>query len=496
MTNEQQALQALTHLTGHDKEHFCMNEDHGSAGIIYREKEGTVYFVVTDAQFAAYEPGEVSKVKVLGSHLGLTAFSELEEGISDDGTVGTTDVRPEDLAMAFKADGSIIIVDANTDSGDKAIEIVQTIGHLTVIRVYANAIQDNGTSYYGDIFTSKPDLLKKHPDCVVLGGFCVHDRLTGYSPDDSEDWYTTIEEAVAYINTQPQQKTLPLIVVLDEHGYCRLLGSIKCESYDVFVDKVKTTDKAVARDIFRQRGHDIPEPPAPTGTQEKMTDQEVESLWVILTDVPFDEDAGFKELHLAHDWYIFKKGTEREEIWHWFDKNHSKGVAWLLYDHDADATIEELVKSYLLSRNPLADIVKAWLGYDEFGYKTLYKNSVNEENGSYLTTHVLGEAIREMNLTLGRNFDPTQESLPITAKTKWVCPAGCEIDTVLVCGGDLGREGKPNIYFQMTTKGSYTNLYQDGSAGVPVECHEHADGGCCTEPQCPDCLKYCEQVIT
>ena len=29
----------------------------------------------------------------------------------------------------------------------------------------------------------------------------------------------------------------------------------------------------------------------------------------------------------------FAAGTHREEIWHWFDERHTKGVAYLLYDY-------------------------------------------------------------------------------------------------------------------------------------------------------------------
>ncbi len=136
------------------------------------------------------------------------------------------------------------------------------------------------------------------------------------------------------------KKTLPLIAVLDEHGYCRLLGSSKGEMYDIVVDKVKTTDKAVARDIFRQRGHDIPEPTAPAGAQQKLTDEEVEVLWASLTDVPFDEDEANGELLLGENWSIFKKRTERETIWRWFDAQHSKGIAYLLYPGDFNSSEE------------------------------------------------------------------------------------------------------------------------------------------------------------
>lgn len=60
------------------------------------------------------------------------------------------------------------------------------------------------------------------------------------------------------------------------------------------------------------------------------TDEHLELLWEELSDVAFDEtDDGY--LVLANDWYIFDSGTDREEIWHWFDKHHSKGVYSLMF---------------------------------------------------------------------------------------------------------------------------------------------------------------------
>jgi hypothetical protein len=61
-----------------------------------------------------------------------------------------------------------------------------------------------------------------------------------------------------------------------------------------------------------------------------MTDEKLKVMWSELTDVPFDEDYETQELHLAEDWKHFKAGTWREDIWHWFDDNHSQGVVYLM----------------------------------------------------------------------------------------------------------------------------------------------------------------------
>jgi len=36
---------------------------------------------------------------------------------------------------------------------------------------------------------------------------------------------------------------------------------------------------------------------------------------------------------IEQDWNGFPAGTHREDIWHWFDENHSKGVGWLMNEY-------------------------------------------------------------------------------------------------------------------------------------------------------------------
>lgn len=55
-------------------------------------------------------------------------------------------------------------------------------------------------------------------------------------------------------------------------------------------------------------------------------DAAVEELWDNLTDVPIDPETE----ELDEPYYIWPKGTDKEDIWHWFDEHHSKGVAYLL----------------------------------------------------------------------------------------------------------------------------------------------------------------------
>lgn len=64
-------------------------------------------------------------------------------------------------------------------------------------------------------------------------------------------------------------------------------------------------------------------------------DKKLEELWQELGDVLFVEDEG-KRLVLSSDWLHFEPGTEREEIWKWFDKHHSNGVVWLMNDFEKE----------------------------------------------------------------------------------------------------------------------------------------------------------------
>lgn len=67
------------------------------------------------------------------------------------------------------------------------------------------------------------------------------------------------------------------------------------------------------------------------------TDEELEEKWRELSDVPFDEadSPSPSGLILAKAWWVFPKGTDREDIWRYFDERHSRGVDYLLYEFDS-----------------------------------------------------------------------------------------------------------------------------------------------------------------
>ena len=66
-----------------------------------------------------------------------------------------------------------------------------------------------------------------------------------------------------------------------------------------------------------------------------VVDREIEKLWEELADVPIDENEC-----LDVDWRDWSKGTHREELWHWFDEHHSKGVVWLMYEYEPSNDVE------------------------------------------------------------------------------------------------------------------------------------------------------------
>lgn len=72
-------------------------------------------------------------------------------------------------------------------------------------------------------------------------------------------------------------------------------------------------------------------------------DMKLEELWAQFGDVPMDPESECIE----EQFLIWERGTNREEIWHWFDQRHSKGVAHLLYHDGIDRTDQIARLTYL-----------------------------------------------------------------------------------------------------------------------------------------------------
>ena len=64
-----------------------------------------------------------------------------------------------------------------------------------------------------------------------------------------------------------------------------------------------------------------------TGTETQYSDKQLEKLWLLFGDIPMDPISE----KIEDDFLIFPAGTNREDIWHWFDVRYSRGVADLMY---------------------------------------------------------------------------------------------------------------------------------------------------------------------
>lgn len=99
--------------------------------------------------------------------------------------------------------------------------------------------------------------------------------------------------------------------------------------------------------IWRPVNGSLKQPHMATGGMTTLAyrDAQLEELWAQFGDVPMDPDTE----QIEGDFLHFPHGTDREEIWHWFDERHSKGVAYLLYRDGFDRT-DEMSKLYHLKQ--------------------------------------------------------------------------------------------------------------------------------------------------
>jgi len=63
-------------------------------------------------------------------------------------------------------------------------------------------------------------------------------------------------------------------------------------------------------------------------------DEVLEEIWAQFVDIPVDPETDC----LLEPFMGWDKGISKEEVWHWFDRRHSKGVGYLLYSDGIDRT--------------------------------------------------------------------------------------------------------------------------------------------------------------
>ena len=60
-------------------------------------------------------------------------------------------------------------------------------------------------------------------------------------------------------------------------------------------------------------------------SQTKLMDEKLVHLWGLFDDIPINEEEEIEE-----DFLVWPTGTDRFEIWKWFDVHHSKGITHLI----------------------------------------------------------------------------------------------------------------------------------------------------------------------
>ena len=89
---------------------------------------------------------------------------------------------------------------------------------------------------------------------------------------------------------------------------------------------------AATRQIYNgYEDYDVNEVCLTPKTEQELLDIAIEYLWEKFGDIPMDPETETMEESFLH----FPAGTPREEIWHWFDQYHGKGIHYLLYERGA-----------------------------------------------------------------------------------------------------------------------------------------------------------------
>ena len=60
-------------------------------------------------------------------------------------------------------------------------------------------------------------------------------------------------------------------------------------------------------------------------TLQDTIDKNVEALWKEFQNVPVDRNGNFKAA-----WYAFPKGSNKNDVYDWFNRHYSKGLSYLM----------------------------------------------------------------------------------------------------------------------------------------------------------------------
>ena len=79
-------------------------------------------------------------------------------------------------------------------------------------------------------------------------------------------------------------------------------------------------DKEKMRDLFNLSRNDFLK--MYSYLKEEEYDNTLDIMWEKFGDIPVDENG----ITIEQDFYIWKKGTNKEDIWHWFDNRLEEGI--------------------------------------------------------------------------------------------------------------------------------------------------------------------------
>lgn len=110
----------------------------------------------------------------------------------------------------------------------------------------------------------------------------------------------------------------------------------------------------------------------------KHWDEVLEDAWEKLGDVPMNPATE----ELEEPFWGWPAGTPREEIWHWFDERHSKGIAYLLYKTEESLLPKSSALVRLVQRyNHDCDVDDVEDYFEEFEDEDLERSFGITENG-------------------------------------------------------------------------------------------------------------------
>ena len=162
-----------------------------------------------------------------------------------------------------------------------------------------------GTKYWEDILTETPADSKENDSFILskLHSKFRQEIVDKFNPNENINWEN---ESWNYICETMQRKSL---------------------DYDYSVNYNNGLTSKDLQDFIAYNFITI---------KMNLQDKEMESLWEKLEDIPFIEDEdGRLILDSDEPWHNFAPGTTKEEIWHYFDRNHSKGINYLVNEYES-----------------------------------------------------------------------------------------------------------------------------------------------------------------